>query len=141
MTPLALVPTPDREQAGPPARLQALVDRDQAEATFAASHWAQMQKHYREVEEEMGWTLMPVKKKRGGSTHRVHKKPVRAVHDPTSPFPEMINAEAVAVALLCSPQHVYAMAAAGRLPHSRRDGRLQFPVDGIQQYLRDHEVA
>jgi hypothetical protein len=81
------------------------------------------------------------KKRRGGSAHRVHKKPVRAVHDPASPFPEMVDAKEVAKALLCSPQHVYALAAAGRLPHSRRDGRPQFPVDGIKEHLRDHEVA
>lgn len=80
-------------------------------------------------------------KRRGGSAHRQHKKPVRPAHDPASPFPETIDADAVAVALGCSLQHVYAMAASGRLPHSRLDGRIRFPVIGIQDYLRDHEVA
>lgn len=72
---------------------------------------------------------------------RQHKKRVRAAHDPASPFPQMVGADEVAVALGCSVQHVYALAAAGRLPQSRFDGRIQFAVDGIRDYLRDHEVA
>jgi hypothetical protein len=53
----------------------------------------------------------------------------------------MVGAKAVAAALDCSLPQAYADAAAGLLPHSRFESRLRFPVDGINDYLRDHKVA
>jgi len=127
----------------PSAFLLALVDRDRAEAQYHAGYWAQMERHYREVEAETGWVLLPVvaKKKRGGAAHRIHRKPVRAAHDPASPFRETVDAKQVAAALNCSVQRLYALAAAGRLPHHRDDGRLYFYVLEILEYQKNQKVA
>jgi len=72
------------------------------------------------------------------------KRPNRRVkppYNPASPFPQMIDAKEVAAALGCSLQHVYTAAADGRLPHHRYSGRIQFSVDEIRDYIRDHKTA
>jgi hypothetical protein len=116
------------------------VKRRRAEAV----RWARTVDDLRQIEANRGWVLLPPappKKKRGGSAHRIHKKPVRATHDPTSPFLETVDAKAVAVALNCSVQRVYALAQGGRLPHHRDEGRLYFYVNEILEHQRKQKIA
>lgn len=81
------------------------------------------------------------KKATENKSGKTRKRRARPAYDPASPFPQMVDAKVVAAALNCSIPHVYALAASGRLTHSLFEGRVQFSVDDINDYLRDHKVA
>jgi hypothetical protein len=66
---------------------------------------------------------------------------VKPAHDPRSPFPETFNVEQAAAAIGLSPPFIYSEAAAGRIHHSRYNGRIQFTQQDIDEYIRDHRVA
>jgi excisionase family DNA binding protein len=76
-----------------------------------------------------------------GDSPKAKRRRGTRLYDPTSPFPQMCDAEVVAAAMGCTTKHIYSLVATNAIPHSRFGNRVQFPVAGVAAYLAEHVVV
>jgi excisionase family DNA binding protein len=101
---------------------------------------ANVEEKLRRYTERTGVQLLPVdvtKKKpvrrEPARSHR-HGQDVNFLH-------RLVDAKVVAEAMNCTTKHVYALVAAGQIPHSRNGRRIGFDLEEVKAWLDAKKIA